>query len=178
MTTKDKNLWDAYKHGVKPVQKKPLKTPLPPEGRGRGGGSSASAVFEITSNVSSRPPPPPTPSLKGRGSLVSVTLERKREKSLRQGNVEIDAKLDLHGMTQTEAFAALTKFMHKCVTAEKRQLLIITGKGKISEGGGVLRRNLGNWLAQLPEAPSILALRPAAPKHGGEGAVYVVMRRK
>ena len=103
-------------------------------------------------------------------------LERKREKSLRQGEVEIDAKLDLHGMTQVEAFAALADFMQKKVKAGKRHLLIITGKGR--GGAGVLRGNLENWLGQLPEAKTILALRTAAPKHGGDGAFYVLLRKK
>jgi DNA-nicking Smr family endonuclease len=107
---------------------------------------------------------------------VHRSLERKREKSLRQGNVEIEAKLDLHGLTQTEAFEALADFMHGKVKAGKRHLLIITGKGR--RGAGVLRNNLENWLAQLPEAKLILALRPAASKHGGEGAFYVVLRKK
>ena len=103
------------------------------------------------------------------------SLERNREKALRQGDVEIEARLDLHGMTQAEAFDALTTFMHRQVAAGKRHLLIITGKGK--DGMGVLRQNLGGWLRQLPEASAILAVRPAAPKHGGEGAVYVLLRR-
>ncbi len=103
------------------------------------------------------------------------SLERNREKALRQGDVEIEARLDLHGMTQAEAFDALTVFMHREVAAGKRHLLIITGKGK--DGMGVLRQNLGGWLRQLPEASAILAIRPAAPKHGGEGAVYVLLRR-
>jgi DNA-nicking Smr family endonuclease len=170
MTIKDKNVWDTYKHGVRPVQKMP-----------RVSHKATAAPEKAAARAAASTEPLQKPKLSAARPLsenVFNPLERKREKSLRQGSIEIDAKLDLHGMTQTEAFVALTKFMHKCVTAEKRQLLIITGKGKISEGGGVLRRNLGNWLAQLPEAPSILALRPAAPKHGGEGAVYVVLRKK
>jgi DNA-nicking Smr family endonuclease len=105
-----------------------------------------------------------------------VILERKREKSIRQGDIEIDAKLDLHGMTQAEAFAALGAFMHKAVKAGKRHLLIITGKGR--GGTGVLRNNLNHWLDRIEQANAILALRPASLKHGGDGAFYVIMRKK
>ena len=167
MTTKDKHVWETYTREVVPVPKARRKM------------SSVKAVSEKSAaRVSAEKEAPRLPTidaLKPLAADIFNALERKREKSLRQGSVEIDAKLDLHGMTQVEAFSALTAFMRKKAKAGKRHLLIITGKGR--GGDGVLRRNLESWLGQLPEASAILALRPAAPKHGGEGAFYVVMRR-
>ena len=104
-----------------------------------------------------------------------MLLGRRAEKELRQGEIEIEARIDLHGMTQAKAYAALARFMAVQVKNRRRKLLVITGKGR--EGQGVLRQNLRDWLRSLPEAPSLLALRPAAPKHGGDGAFYVVLRR-
>ncbi len=168
MTIKDKHVWETYTREVAPVPKTRRKV------------SSVKAVSEKSAaRVLAEKEVPRLSKINAPKPLagdVFNALERKREKSLRQGSVEIDAKLDLHGMTQVEAFAALTDFMRKKVKAGKRHLLIITGKGR--GGDGVLRRNFESWLGQLPEAPAILALRPAAPKHGGEGAFYVVMRRK
>jgi len=90
--------------------------------------------------------------------------------------IKIDARIDLHGMTQAEAHGALAHFMASTAKAGCRNLLIITGKGR--GGEGVLRTNLPRWLESLPEAGSVLALRPAAPKHGGDGAFYLLLKKK
>lgn len=103
-------------------------------------------------------------------------LDRDAERDVRQGNIDIDARIDLHGMTQAEAFDALTHFMAAQVKMGRRNLLIITGKGKDMQG--VLRTNLPHWLETLPEARHIRALRPAAPQHGGHGAFYVLLKKK
>ena len=161
--------WEIYTREVRPIEKKRLKPRAPAKHSPEKAAARAAASTEPIKLSEINAPN----SLSGD---VYKSLERTREKSLRQGNFEIDAKLDLHGMTQVEAFKALTEFMRKITKAGKRHLLIITGKG--IGGAGVLRSNLENWLGQLPESPSILALRPAASKHGGEGAFYVVMRKK
>ena len=106
---------------------------------------------------------------------INTALDRRVEKNLRQGDIDIEARIDLHGMTQTIAYDALARFMARQVKAGKRNLLIITGKG--SKGDGVLRANLPNWLQTLPEMSHILTLRPAADKHGGSGAFYVICKK-
>lgn len=102
-------------------------------------------------------------------------LDRRKEKQMRDGSLTLDAKLDLHGLTQAEAHHALEHFMAKQIKAKRRNLLIVTGKGR--GGEGVLRASLVSWLAALPCAASILSVRPAAVRHGGGGAFYVIMRR-
>jgi DNA-nicking Smr family endonuclease len=167
MTSKDEQVWTLYTRAVKPVQKKPhaplVTKPMP---------EKTAARKAAKHEAHQQPKPNVTHHL---NESVFHTLERKREKSLRQGSVEIDAKLDLHGLTQNEAFDTLSTFMRRAVKTGKRHLLIITGKGRT--GTGVLRRNLESWLGELPEAGAILALRPAAPQHGGTGAFYVVLRK-
>jgi DNA-nicking Smr family endonuclease len=168
MTIKDQQVWELYTSKVKAV---PARSRKP---------QAAKAVPEKTvARQAAEKEPPQLPKLNAATQPASGLfdpLERKREKALRQGEVEFDAKLDLHGMTQAEAFAALADFMRKKTKAGKRHLLIVTGKGR--GGTGVLRQSLENWLRQLPEAKTILALRPAAPKHGGDGAFYVLLRKK
>jgi len=154
----DKSLWESYASKVNLVKKKTIATPSPL----RGGNRVEVGSKQIGVN-------------KNR-DVFKIELERKREKTIRQGKIEIEAKLDLHGMSQAEAFAALAGFMQKKTKAGKRNLLIVTGVGR--EGQGVLRQNLKTWLQQLPEAASILAVREAAPNHGGKGAFYVLMRKK
>jgi DNA-nicking Smr family endonuclease len=107
------------------------------------------------------------------GGIDRATLER-----LRRGQVTVEARMDLHGMDQRQAFAALMGFLDTSSRLGRRALLIITGKGAAGDGGGVLRRNAPAWLMASPMAGRILATAPAHARHGGEGAFYVLLRRK
>ena len=69
-------------------------------------------------------------------------------------------------------------FIESASRAGKRAVLVITGKGALADGGGVLRRNAPNWLMASPLAGRILTIQPAHTRHGGDGAVYVLLRRK
>ena len=108
--------------------------------------------------------------------FLSHCFDRRTERRLRDGTVAIEARLDLHGMTQSEAYTALQHFMATQIKAQSRTVLIITGKGK--GGDGVLRSSLGSWLQSLPYAKDILAIHSAAIRHGGQGAFYVMLRRQ
>ena len=167
MTSKDKQIWETYAQGLVLVQKKRRKPSL---------GAPTLEKPAVCKRMAAKPASLAKSNTKKASKvIIPNNLERKREKFLRQGNVEIEATLDLHGMTQSEAFDALSSFMRQSLKMGRRHLLIITGKGRL--GTGVLRSNLKNWLGQLPEISAILAIRPAAPKHGGDGAFYVVMRK-
>jgi DNA-nicking Smr family endonuclease len=101
----------------------------------------------------------------------------------RRGHMNIDSTLDLHGLTQAEAHAALKKFIPNCADAGDRCVLIITGKGgarreDTMEKTGVLRENLPKWLNGADLRPKILSLSPAQPRHGGSGAFYVLLKRR
>jgi DNA-nicking Smr family endonuclease len=106
------------------------------------------------------------------GPVDRMTLER-----LRQGNVSVDGRIDLHGMDQRQAFAALMGFLENSVRSGRRSLLVITGKGALSQGGGVLRRNVPQWLMASPFSRRILTIAAAHTRHGGEGALYVILRK-
>ncbi len=95
--------------------------------------------------------------------------------ALKNGAVKIDAKLDLHGLTQSEAHQELGYFLHKQITRGARMLLIITGKGKNNEG--VLRTALPDWIMTGEWARYILTIHPAHLRHGGDGATYVLLRK-
>ena len=89
--------------------------------------------------------------------------------------MEIDGRLDLHGMTQDAAHAALNGFVLRAYDAGRRCLLVITGKGQA--GGGVLKTEGPRWL-NLPVLRSkILGFSYAQPKDGGDGALYVLLKR-
>ncbi len=102
-------------------------------------------------------------------------LDRRSADRLRKGRIEIDGRLDLHGHTQEEAHRALIAFVAASVTAGRRCILVITGKGE--RGGGVLRAAVPAWLNEPRLRPNVLAYHPARPKDGGDGALYVLLRR-
>ncbi len=106
------------------------------------------------------------------GPVDRPTLDR-----LKRGQIVIEGRIDLHGMDQRAAFAALMGFIDTSARAGRRALLVITGKGSVSQGGGVLRRNVPVWLHASPLAGRILAIAPAHRTHGGDGALYVLLRR-
>jgi len=93
-----------------------------------------------------------------------------------RGKEAIDARLDLHGLTQSEAHSEMLRFLRRANARDARLVLIITGKGRGGEPG-VLRRQVPQWLA-LPEFRAlVVGFEDAHIKHGGEGALYVRVRR-
>jgi DNA-nicking Smr family endonuclease len=105
-------------------------------------------------------------------------LGRRMRQRVARGKEAIDARLDLHGLTQSEAHAALLHFLRKASAREARLVLVITGKGSKNLGArGVLKRQVPQWLA-LPEFRAfVIGFDEATVRHGGEGALYVRLRR-
>jgi DNA-nicking Smr family endonuclease len=107
----------------------------------------------------------------------SITLDPQEHRKLIRGRVAIDRRLDLHGMTQAEAHQALARFLRASRDEGARFLLVITGKG--SRGAdGVLRRQVPLWLSSPGWRDMIVGFDTAAINHGGEGALYVRLRKK
>jgi DNA-nicking Smr family endonuclease len=114
--------------------------------------------------------------------LPVVGLDRRQKQRLARGTETIDGRIDLHGRTQSEAHTVLLGFLRRAQAEGARYVLVITGKGKpndagFSDGRGVLRRQVPLWL-RLPEFRLlVLAVEDAHAAHGGEGALYVRLRR-
>lgn len=130
-----------------------------------------------------RPPDVPAPVPPARPTKVADPvpnpgLDRRTAARLRKGEMAIDRRLDLHGMTEAAAHAALDRFVRQAWQDGARVLLVITGKGSVRDGGGVIRRNLPRWLAAGENAPRVLRIESAQPRHGGTGASYVLLRRQ
>jgi DNA-nicking Smr family endonuclease len=103
-------------------------------------------------------------------------LTRRMKQRVAKGKHAIDARLDLHGFTQSEAHSVLLRFLRTAHERDARLVLVITGKGRGGEMG-VLRRHVPQWLA-LPEFRDlVVGFEDAAIAHGGEGALYVRVRR-
>jgi DNA-nicking Smr family endonuclease len=106
-------------------------------------------------------------------------MDKRTATRLRRGQIAIEGRIDLPGMTQDEAHGALTGFIKSSAGIGRRCVLVITGKGLGKGlGGGVLRSQLPRWLNTEELHPLILAFAPAQPKDGGGGAFYVYLRKR
>lgn len=114
-------------------------------------------------------------------------LDRKRVRRIRSGRIALQARLDLHGMRQDQAYVSLRNFLHRCQAEGLSTVLVITGKGKSESpeereiwddrDRGVLRRVVPEWLAQSEFRDLILGYNTASERHGGSGALYINIRR-
>jgi len=115
-----------------------------------------------------------------------ASLARREKQQIARGRTAIDARIDLHGMTQDDAHGTLGDFITASARAGRRCVLVITGKGlrrlgddsSADAGIGVLRNAVPRWLNEAPNRARILAFAAAQPCDGGGGALYVLLRRQ
>jgi DNA-nicking Smr family endonuclease len=148
--------------GVKPLAPRTAATPsLKPELTAR--------------HIVANPSPPMHPPLPPLAADRPAGLDRANAERLKRGKHRIEARLDLHGMTQSEAHSALLGFIRGARAEGKRCVLIITGRGVV--GGGILRFAVPRWLNEPEFRPHLLAMATAQQRDGGGGALYVMLRR-
>jgi DNA-nicking Smr family endonuclease len=166
-------LWESVAKQTKPLRKKP-----------RAAKAEGAPAAEAPAAAKPAVPPKPLPSVKIPRMATPpapplAPLGRRERAQLSRGRKEIDARLDLHGMTQTRAHRALSGFLLRAHREGLTFVLVITGKGKMGAESerGVLRRQVPQWLS-LPEFRSlVVGFEEAHIGHGGEGALYVRIRR-
>jgi DNA-nicking Smr family endonuclease len=171
-------LWESVAKQTKPLRKKPravkVHAPPPVEERVVAVKPAAPKHLAVAKPAKIlRPALPPVPPL--------APLGRRERSQLSRGRKDIDARLDLHGMTQTRAHHALFAFLQRANSDGLTFVLVITGKGRVSAAEserGVLRRQVPQWL-NLPEFRAlVVGFEEAHIGHGGEGALYVRVRRR
>jgi DNA-nicking Smr family endonuclease len=123
------------------------------------------------------PTPEPAITLPKPQATKPSGLDGKREDRFRKGQLEIEARIDLHGLTLDLAHAALGSFLLQARARGHRIVLVITGKGNPT-GEGAIKRLTPRWLAERPYSGMIASIAAAQPRHGGSGALYVYLRRK
>lgn len=101
-------------------------------------------------------------------------ISNKNLRKLRKGQYNVQAVLDLHGMTVEEAMTAVENFLQQCLQEGIRVVLIIHGKGHHSHQSPILKNKLNNWLREIN---FVLAFSSAAPQHGSRGAMYVLLKK-
>ncbi|MBP2149457.1 Smr/MutS family protein [Xanthobacter autotrophicus DSM 597] len=188
LDAEERALWDHVVRSVKrlrperPVAAQPPVTPAPeppqvvepaPEAKPK---SRAKAGTPPKVAAPAAPPPPPL-----------AALEPKTRRRLTRG-AEVDARLDLHGLTQAAAHRRLRLFLLEAQASGHALVLVITGKGDperlmssgpaFGEGRGVLKRAVPLWLAEPDLRAVVVGFESAGRRHGGEGALYVRIRRR
>lgn len=103
-------------------------------------------------------------------------IDRSSARRLQRGQIQIEAKLDLHGLSQEQAHKKLISFISWAVQCKFRNVLIITGKGH--EGQGILRQQVPIWLKGGPLRQHVNAISYAQPQDGGTGALYIRLKRQ
>jgi len=106
---------------------------------------------------------------------VYAGIDRSSAKKIQQGKMPLEARLDLHGLSQLEARLRLQHFIATALQNGLRNILVITGKGRM--GQGVLRVNVPKWLSEPPLSCHVIAFGPSRPQDGGAGALYVRLKR-
>ena len=103
-------------------------------------------------------------------------IDSSSARRLQRGRMQIEDKLDLHGLSQEQAHKQLISFIIQAVQRNFRNVLIITGKGR--EGHGILRQQVPIWLKDAPLSQHVNAISYAQPHHGGTGALYIRLKRQ
>ena len=112
-------------------------------------------------------------------------IDRATNQRLRRGQIQIDGRIDLHGMSQNQAYDALIHYIPTAYHSGKRCILVITGKGMAKSGNiplaeqtiGILKQRTPEWLSEAPLNQYVLKIEQAKPKDGGAGALYVLLKR-
>jgi DNA-nicking Smr family endonuclease len=157
--------WARELGDVRPLDGRDTQAP-PPAGRARAGpgGETAPVPFAVERSGET---------LLGRAPGV----DRQRLRKLRRGQVAVDETLDLHGMLAPEAERALRETLLRAHASGARCVLVVHGRGLHSAEGAVLKDRLPDWLTSAPLGAIVLAFASAAPRHGGPGASYVLIRK-
>ena len=111
-------------------------------------------------------------------TVFSNDIDARTLQKLKRGQIIVEARLDLHGMSRAQAYDALYPFITRAQTSGKRCVLVITGKGKKNHRyEGVLRQALPKWLSESRYHRLVLTHVPAHKRDGGGGAFYIYLRR-
>ncbi len=206
LSAEDKHIWQHVTSRVMPLSSNryvPFKdgarvdgaNPLPPHAAATGNAASSKKrrVRLMSSSAEGAGARLPFSDLSQELKDISARsnvagLDRKSSEKLRRGKMEIEGRVDLHGFTRKQAHTRLRSFIHSAHRKGSRCVLVITGKGSsagkaeddVYMGGGrkgILREEVPRWLMEPDLRKLVLDFRTAQPRHGGEGALYVLLRR-
>lgn len=168
----ERSLWHALTQSVRPLARR-VRVRQPEQ--------SAETGDAPPVNVKTQRPAPscPAPRADSGSPGGNHELDSRWERQLRSGVLTIDRSIDLHGHNLAQAHARMNQMLHEAVMTDARVLLVVTGKPRNDGSGrGAIRAEIGHWLDSHPLRDRIATVRRAHPRHGGEGALYVILRRR
>jgi DNA-nicking Smr family endonuclease len=178
ISDEERALWQMIAKTATPLKRrrKSEPRPLPPPEKPVAKIAKAKAKAPPPKAPAPIAPPPSRPHELSHGK--SIGIDKRQAERFRRGKTPIEGKIDLHGRTQQEAHDDLHHFLARAQASGKRMVLVITGKGITSSKSGVLKENVPRWLNEPSLRRHVLAFDYAEPQHGGEGALYVLLKRK
>lgn len=164
----ERELWDRLRRSVRRLRAAETERIDP------------AAESAVTERVAPSPAPPRAPAKKSAPKGPSLApLEERTKRRLARGLSDVEARIDLHGMRQERAHAALLSFLRHAQARGRRIVLVITGKGGPEDTGrGILRQSVPAWLSRPDLRDLVVGFQQAGRRHGGEGAFYVQIRRR
>ena len=165
-------LWSEVTRSVKPLKRKPPAKARPDDKTAAPKPAGTPAPAPRPAAPPAKPKPPRPPAL--------APLDRRTLAKVNRGALSIDARIDLHGMTQAAAHERLIDFLRGAQGSGAKLVLVITGKGRNGNGEGergILRRLVPLWLASHELRPTVVGFDEAGRAHGGAGALLVRLRR-
>ena len=172
LSSEDLKIWRHVARSVKPLVDSPRHPSVdddveePPRPR------VIVAEAEAPARAVTRPQPPAPLKL---GTVANI--DRRTAQRFTRGDMDVDGRIDLHGLTLDQAHGALLSFIRGAAARGARCVVVITGKGK-GDSIGRIRSEAPHWLNQAPLRPLILAVTQARVQHGGTGALYVLLKRQ
>lgn len=178
MSPEDEDLWRRVADTAQPLRKgknRVVENPEPAVEPAREIARPKKKPPASAPYQAAEPPKPPS-------SPPVANFDRREARRLGAGRISVDARIDLHGMRQREAHGSLKAFLARAQGHGHRHVLVITGKGgkRESDGAferGVLNREVPRWLNEPEFRQWVVSFTPAHQRHGGEGALYVRLRR-
>ena len=174
----DFSLWERYTQDIKPIERyKPEKAKKTSSSKKPATQTKLEKIEVDVVLQSSHVPP---------NKQKDKQIDARTAQRLKRGQIPIEARIDLHGMYQKDARAALTRFLLNSHAQGMRCVLVVTGKGKLILDGehadentpGVIKRAFKGWLKEEPLDSIVLKAQVSQIKDGGEGAYYVLLRKK
>lgn len=180
VTPEELELWRHVAQTVRPIKSGRRASQPKDEAPAAPAARKAANAAAPTAPAPKRPPSAPaSPHALTHG--LSHGIDRRQAERFRKGKLPIEGKIDLHGRTQQSAHDDLLVFLKRAHASGKRTVLVVTGKGmtqgKTVAKTGILRQAVPRWLNEPPFRALVLAFDYAEPQHGGEGALYVLLKR-
>jgi DNA-nicking Smr family endonuclease len=179
LTKSEVDLWRQFTADVRPLNERdgPISVRSPSDKRSANGRKDGKAPRAAPGLPRHEQRPKRPSSEVALDPTRPIDIDRRSWERLKKGQVDIERTLDLHGRTQIEAHSALNRFLTMASAAGLRYILVVTGKGG-TEGKGVLRQMVPRWLGEAGNRQKILTYCPAQPRHGGDGALYILLKRQ